>query len=900
GDNAWHASFHQKAEAGSPYSSWHLYFPTPGSALHIDDELTSTPLFGEVLWPVVGVQMNNPNPDVYHELAHGSESDLNERIVYWRYDGTVWQGPVAIDSNPRLSYCIAADPNSQKAAIGLCTDREFSSGNLNIAYYESQTEGAGWISGTELGPANKNIITNYNNPTGPQAWGHTSVRYDLSGYLHFVWDEQRVANQSYDIKINHWSDSAFQIRPVALGYWEHQAATGTFNLNLAKLTMGIGDGGTLCRGGAWSNENYVYVVYTQFGGPDAASQADHSLLGYYNGELYLSVSNSGGRTWAPPVNITNTKTPGCNPGATPVGGTNPPRPDSVCRSEHWASIGPYVHDIDISFIEDNDAGGIPQGEGTWQINRFMYLRFPGGTTDAPNVCPVIAANYAGFITAIPECEYHADRGATNVETFTLINLGNATMTGNISKVLGASWLTLGTSGPYTINAGDPDIIFSVTMSAVGITTQGLYQDTIRITHDAPNVASPQKYPIDFFVIDDFFCPQQEILKTGVASQGSLALGVESNARFGGHGEEEAGLWRFVDSSFSIFDASLLVAHGPQPVGDTTVFHRFYNRNDPGQYGFRAQGKLIVDTSRYSTGHGYAMACARMVTADSSVGVTAEWIFPQHPDSDEFVLARYSFYGDHGVTIDNLVAGVLADLDVVPARRYGFVQSGVENQNGGDVLRSLVWQQGTDTAGHSAPDPLYTAERYRGGLEFIGPGSLIGARVGCNVMEVQPGGGPKSEWLYRTLVSLSGINTPSLPDTDLYTIMTLAKGQELGNPRKAYSVIVALISDTLDETSFKASADKARAYATAIGLTSGSTMLPCHGDPECDGTTDLQDVVWTVEVAFRGAASTADPCCPNQRTDVDCDSTTTIVDVVRFVNVAFRGANSRTEFCHPCP
>ncbi|MEW5701829.1 MAG: hypothetical protein AB1792_06330, partial [Candidatus Zixiibacteriota bacterium] len=30
GDNAWHASFHQKAEAGSPYSSWHLYFPTPG------------------------------------------------------------------------------------------------------------------------------------------------------------------------------------------------------------------------------------------------------------------------------------------------------------------------------------------------------------------------------------------------------------------------------------------------------------------------------------------------------------------------------------------------------------------------------------------------------------------------------------------------------------------------------------------------------------------------------------------------------------------------------------------------------------------------------------------------------------------------------------------------------
>ncbi|MEW5701918.1 MAG: hypothetical protein AB1792_06795 [Candidatus Zixiibacteriota bacterium] len=921
GDNAWHASFHQKAEAGSPYSSWHLYFPTPGSALHIDDELTSTPVFGEVLWPVVGIQENGAGTDIYHSVSHGANEDPRDRIVYWRFDGTNWIGPVAIDSNGRLAYVVAADPNSQKVAIGMCTDREFSSGNLNIAYYESQTEGAGWISGTELGPANKNIITNYNSPTGPQAWGHTSVRYDLSGYLHFVWDEQRVANESYDIAIRHWSDSAFQIRPVALGYWENLHSTGAFNLHLAKVTMGIGDGGTLCQGGAWSNKNYVYVVYTQLGGSDPTSQADASAADYYNGELYLSVSNSGGRTWAPPVNITNTKTPGCNPGATPAGQTNPPRPDEVCRSEHWATIGPYVHDIDVSFIEDNDAGGIPQGEGTWQINRFMYLRFPGGTTDAPNVCPVIAANYAGFITAIPECEYHADRGATNVETFTLINLGNATMTGNISKVLGASWLTLGTSGPYTINAGDPDIIFSVTMSAVGITTQGLYQDTIRITHDAPNVASPQNYPIDFFVVDDFFCPQDDNLKTGVYTAvkapgdhiGSLELDVRTNARFGSQ-DDEGGLWRWGDSSTTIFDASLLVAHGPQPVGDTVVYHRFFDRNDPGQFGYRAQGDLFIDTAKYTTDGGFAMACGRMTTSDSLVGVVMEWYFPQDADSDEFVLARYSFYsyavepsGAHA-QLPDVVAGLLGDLDVVPASRYGTVQSGVENQNGGDLLKGLVWQQGQDTAGHVPPNPLYTAERYRGGVEFIAPGTLIGAQVGNNVQDIQPGGGPKSEWLYRTLVSLSGINTPALPDTDMYTIMTIAKGQELGNSRKAYKVVVAFVSDTVDEASFKTTADKAKDYAGKIGLTGATTKVglynrPPHANPQWDDVISVQDVVKTVDVAFRGVAATKDPCCTYARTDVNCDLVTSVTDVVKVVNVAFRGGadyGTGGNFCDPCP
>lgn len=77
------------------------------------------------------------------------------------------------------------------------------------------------------------------------------------------------------------------------------------------------------------------------------------------------------------------------------------------------------------------------------------------------------------------------------------------------------------------------------------------------------------------------------------------------------------------------------------------------------------------------------------------------------------------------------------------------------------------------------------------------------------------------------------------------------------------------------------------------------VCPCPGDPQCDPDhiTNVQDVVHTVNVAFRGYAPVFDPDCPFARTDVDCDHVTTVVDVVWEVNVAFRA--SLTPFCDPC-
>ncbi|MEW5702785.1 MAG: hypothetical protein AB1792_11220 [Candidatus Zixiibacteriota bacterium] len=86
---------------------------------------------------------------------------------------------------------------------------------------------------------------------------------------------------------------------------------------------------------------------------------------------------------------------------------------------------------------------------------------------------------------------------------------------------------------------------------------------------------------------------------------------------------------------------------------------------------------------------------------------------------------------------------------------------------------------------------------------------------------------------------------------------------------------------------------------ALMQPAAACSCPCHGDPQCDGIPNIQDVVQTVNVAFRGSAPVFDPQCPKERTDVNCDDVTTVQDVVKVVNVAFRGANPATEFCDPC-
>lgn len=76
--------------------------------------------------------------------------------------------------------------------------------------------------------------------------------------------------------------------------------------------------------------------------------------------------------------------------------------------------------------------------------------------------------------------------------------------------------------------------------------------------------------------------------------------------------------------------------------------------------------------------------------------------------------------------------------------------------------------------------------------------------------------------------------------------------------------------------------------------------PCWADPQCDGVrSNVQDVVVTINVAFRGLVGTIDPGCPLERTDVNASGFTNVQDVVAAVNVAFRGASVAATYVNPC-
>lgn len=899
---------HQREDVSLPYNPWRLAYPIPGNVLHIDDGLGGYGWAGcnEVQWPRIAVQQKAAATDIHHVIAHDANCQ-SQNLWYWRYNGSVWQGPVIIDSNYRLGYVLAGDKTSDRAAIVLHTDLEPQfSGLLNICYYESNTGGMGWLDGSELGPAHKQIITNYSEPNGPQAWGHISTAYDNDGVLQIVWDEQRLANRTSDVAIRHWNSSSQSINTVALAYWPGEFITGAYSLKLSKVTLGIGDGGTVC--GGQPNDNFLYVLYTRFGGPTPQEEVDHSALGYYNGELYLNVSGDQGLSWSPPRNLTNTKTPYCHPGPPDTVSGLPQRPDSVCRSEHWATIGMAVSDIDVFFISDQDAGGVAQGEGSWILNPVHYLRIPGGSDNAPVVCPASGPYISAILDSDPECEFHTPPGTVMDDVaLTIENVGNAALSGSVTVLPGSPWLSV-TGGAFSLTASEAPMSLSVVMDASSLTT-GSYSGTIRITHDDTLQPSPIDIPVYLVVASNWYCPEDEQLRTAEA-QGILALSLETTGRFGSQ-VLKGGLWRSRDGSSSVYDGSLVIAHGTQD-NDTVVYHDFYSGGiDPGQNGFQPLSSWTIDSSAAGTGQGYISAECDFMTIDGVVGIHLEWAFPQHPDSADFVIARYILSNRTAAAVENLVVGQWIDFDVYPADYLKSRQIINDNLSGSDASLNLIYQTGHDAPDWNPADSMLSVERYHGGITYIhGPDNTTPASMPIRAMtreNVDYGDtGPSSGFMYRMLVGPTGYDIfipppPPIhpPDPDLYVVMTLDQSRVL-LPGQTLDYVIALISDTLGASSFKNQVQKSWEWTINNGF---GCNCDCHADPVCDGQPDVLDVVLTINVAFRGSAERRDASCLRHginvagRTDVNCSGLTDIADVVHVIDVVFRGEDREIAFCN---
>jgi len=130
---------------------------------------------------------------------------------------------------------------------------------------------------------------------------------------------------------------------------------------------------------------------------------------------------------------------------------------------------------------------------------------------------------------------------------------------------------------------------------------------------------------------------------------------------------------------------------------------------------------------------------------------------------------------------------------------------------------------------------------------------------------------------------------------------------LGNPGVADSFFIDAATDGVtDYTYLLIAEDDAgnwSAHSEELTISSGgdACACDCFGDPQCDGTVNVFDVVLATGVAFRSEAPIPDPNpqCPLLTTDVDCSGATNVFDVVRFVDVAFRNGDIGDAFCNPC-
>lgn len=492
--NAVHATMHQREDIASPYNPWHMQFPIVGNVLHVSNGLGGWDVSScdEVFWPRIShTETGSANFD--HIIAMENSNYCTRNLVYyWRYNisADLWEGPVVIDSTSGpATYVIETDPNSQRCAIVLQTANEPQFNGLNnVAYYESQTVGSGWLNGSELGNVNKRLISNYSEPDGSQAWEHIAAAYDHDGVLHVVFDE---ANDLPNMRIRHWNSHRGSITTVAIADWLDAGMNWpNTDMPLSKVTVGIGDGSTTC--GGVTNEDFLYVVYTRLAGPTEEEQEDVSASGYFNGELYLNVSSNSGNSWSVPVNLTNTKTPGCNPGLADPNSGLPQNPDSVCRSEHWASINKTISDIDVVFISDLDAGAVPLGEGTWQLNPVHYLRLPGGTDNASYLCPNTTAMLTSTYYPPPDdaCGIHASGSDTVFNSaLNIVVFGGTPVSGRVRVVYTnppapeSDWLQVGGLQivPFSLHplSMSQPWIEGVTMVAAGL-ARGTYNAEIRV------------------------------------------------------------------------------------------------------------------------------------------------------------------------------------------------------------------------------------------------------------------------------------------------------------------------------------------------------------------------------------------------------------------------------------
>ncbi len=332
-------------------------------------------------WPFVTVDRSDNIHVVMSEAQLAGDAPQVIGYTMSTNGGIDWTREVRVDTVLMIAPLTVSSPVSDKVAIAYTHQVSFEEWSIDDLYYIESEDGLTWdweagkINVTEYGQGGDSLWIHH--------WCDIDAVYDYNDNLHIIWSAQYVGPEFryFPMYLYHFDTGSETITEMGLSDttdFDQMCDSGAFNQPVAKLSLGV-----------LENTDILFATYTYF------PHGDCSAGGFANGEIYMQSSFDGGASWSEQINLTNSPSPDCIPGE--------------CDSDHWSTLAERVDGtLHIIYINDKDAGGIPQGEGSITDNPVMYLAYAPTAIDGEATPPrsfALSQNYPNPFNAKTNIEF---------------------------------------------------------------------------------------------------------------------------------------------------------------------------------------------------------------------------------------------------------------------------------------------------------------------------------------------------------------------------------------------------------------------------------------------------------------------------------------------------------------
>ncbi len=286
------------------------------------------PSGNHAFWPQVAVSANG---DIHILMVeHTQDPGVYPSMIYSRSEdgGETWTAPVEVARVALLNGCITASSNGKVAIVYLnpVIQGEFSQVKNDVCYFVSE-DGRTWDFSRP-----ENITDYWNDDLEIYCpWGIDAV-FDNEGNLNFTWVTGHIDDDGYFIdetaQLWHYSEYTGVISQIA------ESSDLELTCTYGAVTLPISLPSLTCID--YFFDNILGIIYVGF------DESDASAEGECVGDLYGVFGFEGGLYWVGPFNLTETQTPGCQPGD--------------CQSENFPSTAEtmvYTEQIPLTYVMQN-------------------------------------------------------------------------------------------------------------------------------------------------------------------------------------------------------------------------------------------------------------------------------------------------------------------------------------------------------------------------------------------------------------------------------------------------------------------------------------------------------------------------------------------------------------------